>query len=462
MTKKTNTISVLFRTAALHSERLRILGLLAALLFLVIFTFVRAILSEASLQSLFWKALPLLLGAIIYEVMLLLLVRRADKGEHTLPTWLTILTVILETSFPTFGLFIMTTQPELNPYSILSAPIVSIYFLFLILSALRLQQLLCILAGITASAGYFVVMAYVYLCWPNLQRDDLILSASAHVTYGVLILLGGLLAALVARKIRTEISDGILQLEKNQRLEADLEVARSIQLGLLPQSTPQLREYDIAGQTWPADQTGGDYYDWLPLPDDRWAFTIADVTGHGIGPALVTANCHAYVHAVFGSNGDLLGWINRINHFLEEDLDSGRFVTFLAAILEQDNNSISILSAGHGPTLLYRSTTGSVEELPAQGPPLGIMADGQYDSPIVVSLKAGDFLVLITDGFMEWANPQTEQFGVSRMKASLQQHCSLASTKIIDRLRRDVIAFAHGTNQMDDLTAVVIKRVIRH
>jgi serine phosphatase RsbU (regulator of sigma subunit) len=462
MVKKNNTVSLLFQTAALQSERLRILGLLAALLFLMAFTFVRAVLSEASLQSLFWKTLPLLSGAIIYEVILLFLVLRARKRQHTLPGWLTILTVVLETSFPTLGLLIMTTQPELHPYSILSAPIVSIYFLFRILSALRLQQSLCILAGITASLGYFSVIIFVYLHWPNLQHEDLTLSLKAHVTYGVLILLGGLLAALVARKIRTEVSESVLQLEKSQRLEADLEVARSIQLGLLPQSKPQLAEYDISGHSWPADQTGGDYYDWLPLPDGRWAFTIADVSGHGIGPALVTANCHAYVHAVFGRDGDLLSWINRINHFLEDDLDSGRFVTFLAAVLEQDNNSVSILSAGHGPTLLYRSSTGSVEELSTQGPPLGVLADYTYDPPVMISLDPGDFLVLITDGFMEWANSQNEQFDVSRMKTSLQQHSSLTSTQIIDCLRGDVLAFASGTNQKDDLTAVVIKKVSRH
>ena len=459
MTKKINAVSVLFRTAALHSERLRILGLLAALLFLVAFTFVRTALSEASFQPLFWKTLPMLLGAIFGEVILLLLVRRAHKRKHTLPAWLTILTVVLETSFPTLGLFIMTSQPELNPYSVLSAPIVSIYFLFLILSALRLQQFLCILAGITASVGYFVVMAFVYLRWPNLQREDLTLSVSAHVTYGVLILLGGLLAALVARKIRTEISEGILQLEKRQRFEADLEVARSIQMGLLPQSKPELAGYDIAGQTWPADQTGGDYYDWLPLPDGRWAFTIADVSGHGIGPALVTANCHAYVHAVFGSHGDLSSWVNRINHFLENDLEVERFVTFLAAVLEHENNSVSILSAGHGPTLLYRSSTGSVEELSTQGPPLGVMADCTYDSPIVVSLNPGDFLLLITDGFMEWANPQAEQFGISRLKKALSQYSNLTSAQIINRLRDEVLNFAGGSSQKDDLTAVVIKRI---
>lgn len=238
-----------------------------------------------------------------------------------------------------------------------------------------------------------------------------------------------------------------------------MEVARSIQLGLLPESEPELAEYDVAGQTWPADQTGGDYYDWLPLSDGRWVFIIADVTGHGIGPALVTANCHAYVHAVFGSGGDLSDWVSQINSFLENDLDSGRFVTFLAAVLSQDSGLVSVLSAGHGPTLLYRSSTDSIEELPTQGPPLGIIAECKYGSPVIISLNPGDCLVLVTDGFIEWTDPQNEQFGVDRLEEALLRHGNLASAQIIDHLRDDVLTFAKGTSQKDDLTAVVIKRM---
>jgi phosphoserine phosphatase RsbU/P len=101
----------------------------------------------------------------------------------------------------------------------------------------------------------------------------------------------------------------------------------------------------------------------------------------------------------------------------------------------------------------------TVEELPTQGPPLGIISDYQYEAPISLHLDPGDFLVLLTDGFTEWADPQAEQFGVDRAKIALQQHNSLPSVKIIDRLRADVLTFATGTSQKDDLTAVVIKSI---
>jgi serine phosphatase RsbU (regulator of sigma subunit) len=90
------------------------------------------------------------------------------------------------------------------------------------------------------------------------------------------------------------------------------------------------------------------------------------------------------------------------------------------------------------------------------------MADYTYDSPIIISLLPGDFLVLITDGFMEWADSQKKQFGISRLNKALSQHSNLSSAHIIECLRADVLAFAKGTNQKDDLTAVVIKRVFRN
>jgi len=459
MASKPN-ISLLFQTAALHSEKLRINGLIAVFLFMNVFTTLRAILNE-SLRGLFWKTLPLLIGAMLFEGILWYFIRQADRRKRLVPIWLSALTVILETSIPTIALFIMTTEPRLDPYEVLSAPAVSIYFLFLILSALRLNPLLCVLAGITASGGYFAVMAFVYSRWPAPPQTEFLSGTSSHVTYGILLFLGGILASVVAKKIRTEVTQGILQLETRQRMEADLEVARSIQTGLLPRCRPQTAGFDIAGHTWPADQTGGDYYDWFQLPDGRWIFSIADVTGHGIGPALLTANCRAYVHALFGTEGNLQAWIGRVNQFLAADLEMGRFVTFLAVLLNPADGSLSLLSAGHGPTLVYRSASGDVEDLPSQGPPLGFLPDCEFESPVSIVLNPGDFLVLLTDGFTEWANPQTEQFGVDRAKLSLRQHNAGPSSQIIHRLRDDVLAFSQGTAQKDDLTAVVIQRTAR-
>src|SRR6185369_6085789 len=112
-------------------------------------------------------------------------------------------------------------------------------------------------------------------------------------------------------------------------------VARSIQQALIPHAGPSIPGFDIAGWNRPADQTGGDYYDWQMLPDGNWIVTLADVSGHGIGPALVTAACRAYVRASSFYNSDLSSLAGRMNRLLAEDLPEGRFVTMVSVIIDR-------------------------------------------------------------------------------------------------------------------------------
>ncbi len=450
-------VSRLFQAAVLQGEKLRISGMMAALAFLMVLMAIRAA-SHATLYQLFWKTQPVLAGVFLFEAVLRYRLHRAERQKRFLSLWAIAVPIVVETSLPTLVLFIMVTASGLNAYSFLTAPVVLLYFLFLILSTLRLNPRMCILAGLAAGGGYLALASYVYLSHPYPPGEDILLGIYAHGTYVVLLMLGGALAAVVAGKIRHEVAHGVFQIEQRQRLEADLEAARSIQRGLLPRGVPPLADYEAAGQSWPADQTGGDYYDWMKLPNDRWIFTIADVTGHGIGPALLAANCHAYVHAVFGTEGDIHRWISRINQFLAQDLEPGLFITFLGVELNPENGELSLLSAGHGPTLLYRASGGTVEELPTQGLPLGLVADFAYDIPLVFHLEPGDVLMLMTDGIAEWTNRRNEQFGVERAAAFLRDEAGRDAKEIIERLRNCVMLFAEGTGQKDDLTVVVIKR----
>lgn len=177
-----------------------------------------------------------------------------------------------------------------------------------------------------------------------------------YLTYAVVILIGGIIAAAVAGQIRTHVRTALREAETRrevERLEHDLGIARSIQQGLLPQNPPQLDGFEIAGWNQPADQTGGDYFDWQELADGRLAVSLADVTGHGIGPALVTAVCRAYARASFPSDSELESVMKQLNNLLFEDLPPERFVTFVVALLDPATSEIQLLSAGHAPLLLY-------------------------------------------------------------------------------------------------------------
>ena len=216
-------------------------------------------------------------------------------------SWIWILNTIVECLLPSLGILGLTADKGyLGPYRALVSSSVGIYFLFIILSTLRLSPLLSIIAGSVCAAGYTAV--YLFTLWVAPLNDYRNFMPQRNIILNPVILFGaGLLAAAVAHQIRRHVIAALAEAETRRKLDSiehDLNIARSIQMGLLPKEPPKAEGYDIAGWSQPAQQTGGDYYDWLELPDGKIFFTIADATGHGIGPALMVAVCRAYFRAI--------------------------------------------------------------------------------------------------------------------------------------------------------------------
>lgn len=243
-----------------------------------------------------------------------------------------------------------------------------------------------------------------------------------------------------------------------RRFERDLNIARDIQQGLLPKEQPRVPGFDIAGWNRPADLTGGDYYDFMPLADGGLTISIADVTGHGIGPALVVSEARALFRAVVRDASDLAASADRVQALLAQDLPEGRFITVFMGVLDPGRASVKFVSAGQGPILVYAHADGGMTELPTQGLPLGIMPELPYEPAVEHQLAVGDMLVLLTDGFFEWADPEGEQFGAERVHDVIHRHRGATATELIALLYRAVLDFARGTPQADDLTAVIVKR----
>lgn len=263
------------------------------------------------------------------------------------------------------------------------------------------------------------------------------------------------LAAQVGVAIQRQ---GLLdELRAKHELEKELQIARMIQQRLLPAEAPPVPGYDLAGWNQPANETGGDFYDFLPLPGHRLAVMLGDATGHGVGPALMTTGCRAFTRAVLSETSDLATALPRINGLLAADLSPGHFVTAFTGILEPATNRLTYLSAGQGPVLVCRAD-GSTTELEIHGPPLGLFPDFPYDPPNTVDLHRGDVLVLMTDGFYEWASPARDRFGAGRMRDAVRAAHDLPAEEVIRAAYAAVTGFASGTPQHDDLTAVVVKR----
>ena len=247
---------------------------------------------------------------------------------------------------------------------------------------------------------------------------------------------------------------------EKQRIERDLSIARDIQQRLLPKDPPVVPGFDIAGWNRPADQTGGDYFDFMPLADGGLAFTIADATGHGIGPALVASETRSLFRALVTPAAALVPLVMRVNDLLCADLPEGRFVTALFGMIAAQDDAVRFVSAGQGPILVFRAATGGIEEFESHGLPLGLMPEIEYDPETTLTLAAGDMLVLLTDGFYEWQRADGTPVGMDRFTALLRQHRAASAAELIQTVRTMVEDFAGGTPQADDLTAVVVKRLV--
>jgi serine phosphatase RsbU (regulator of sigma subunit) len=271
----------------------------------------------------------------------------------------------------------------------------------------------------------------------------------------------GIIAAVVAREFRAQVEAALREAETRRQMEYlqhDLEVARSIQQSLLPHSMPQVSGWDIAAWNQPADQTGGDYYDWQPLPNGKFVTALADVTGHGIGPALLASVCRAYARTNFRNQDSFLKAMEEINSAVAADVREGRFITFVAAIFGPDSPTVELLSAGHAPLFLYTLKNDRFDLMEAHGLPLGISEAFLSDPPHSLELDSGDLLLLATDGFFEWENAREEQFGHERLAQTIRATREKSAAEIIASLHQEVLRFAGGTKQMDDLTAIVLKR----
>lgn len=255
------------------------------------------------------------------------------------------------------------------------------------------------------------------------------------------------------------VKQGMAVRQKLDKVERDLDIARQIQRGLLPTKIPDTPGFEIEGWSQPADQTGGDYFDWMELPDGATLITLADVTGHGIGPALIVAVCRAYMRAATVDIGVALEQaMSRVNDLLQVDLPAGRFVTAAVGVLRPDVNEITLISAGQAPLLFYHAASQKVDMWAADDLPLGIAPSITFETARRVKFEPGDGLILATDGFFEWANDSGEQYGTQRLAAFVRAHGHEPPKTFIRTLHEDVVAHASGSTQPDDLTVVVIKR----
>ena len=243
-----------------------------------------------------------------------------------------------------------------------------------------------------------------------------------------------------------------------QRLRQALYVARDIQQGMLPRGIVERPRVEIAGHNRPCDETGGDYFDYIPMPGLRMGLAIGDVSGHGVQAALLMATARALLRAFTYKTPDPAEVLGEVNRFLERDMPSGSFMSLFFGELDTRSGALRYASAGHNEMILFRKKTGHFEELTKTGPALGLLDGAQYHIGETQPLTKGDILFLYTDGLLEAMSPNDKSlFGLERVKTLLAGLQERTPSEIIQQMLRAVTEFTRNDQFEDDLTIVVAK-----
>lgn len=446
--------------ARLHSERLRVLCMMALFGVIAAIGLSRIFFVVDDKPALGWIVLGVSLVFLAGEAYALSVVRRAMQSQQPLDRRFDAAHAIAECIYPIAVLFVlMAVNPE-GRYTLLVSPGYAFLMILIAISVLRVDANVTVGTGALATVGYAALVATALGgAGADVENPH---PTTLYINNTVMLALATAASAFVAREFRGYLLAAVREMEvrrQRDRLRRDLEVAGEIQEHLLPRNSPNLPGYDIAAVCRSADETGGDYYDWQEIGPRRAVFSLGDVTGHGIGPALVTAACRAFVRAIVANDPHPSSVLDRANRLLHEDLPDGRFVTLVLVDLDAETHEAHLLSAGHGPTLHVRGQDGGVEEILAQGMPLALVDEQEMDAAVPCQLAPGDLLALCSDGVFEATNPAGELYGMNRLKQLIIANRALSSADILAKLEASVREFMASGPQGDDMTAVVIKRV---
>lgn len=252
------------------------------------------------------------------------------------------------------------------------------------------------------------------------------------------------------------------RLKAHARTEESLALAHEVQQQLLPPTAPTLAGYDISGMTRYSEQTGGDFFDFMPFASatgSRTGIIVADVSGHGIGPSLLMATTRALLHGGRDRSytpGQLLSYVNRE---LSGGMSRGHFVTLFLLALDAADGRLEWASAGHDPATVYRAASADVAELAADDIPLGIDADWTYAAHSGAVLAPGDIVIIGTDGIWESANARGERYGKARLRDYVARNAERPAQDLCAGLEAELHRFREGGAQVDDLTLVIVKRL---
>jgi sigma-B regulation protein RsbU (phosphoserine phosphatase) len=250
----------------------------------------------------------------------------------------------------------------------------------------------------------------------------------------------------------------ICRVAEQREFRKEIQIAQDVQARLFPQERPPLRTLDYVGDCRSALGVGGDYYDFLSLGPSRLGLTVADIAGKGLSASLLMASLQALVRSHAPSlSGNLREFAREINRHLCESTDDARFATLFFGVYDDQTRTLRYLNAGHNPPILIRSG-GEIQRLGVGGMVLGVFEENRYQEGRV-ALHPGDLLVIFSDGIVEAANRQEEQFGDTALVDLIKRNNSLPPGELLSLIAAEVDSFAGPVPPADDMTMIVARVV---
>lgn len=237
--------------------------------------------------------------------------------------------------------------------------------------------------------------------------------------------------------------------------EAHLLAAQEIQSRLWPESLETLPGYDVAGASYPAAFAGGDCFDFIPMSDGTTGLVVGDVSGHGLGTALLTALTQAHLRSLAEMHTSLREILVRTNRCLAKETD--HFVTLFFGCLAPEAHTFRYVNAGHPPGYVLDRSGAVKRRLENTALPLAVSAETEFVEGDPVTLEPGDMIVLLSDGVQEAFSPTDELFGIARALKLLRAHRRKTARQLIEILYRAIREFAGGRELQDDMTAVIVR-----
>jgi sigma-B regulation protein RsbU (phosphoserine phosphatase) len=245
------------------------------------------------------------------------------------------------------------------------------------------------------------------------------------------------------------------QVVEKKRIQAQLEIARQVQLELLPANDPVIENFDVSAYIFPTEEVSGDYYDWVKIFDDQIAIIVADAVGKGIPAALLMSFLRASLRASVQIGYAPHVAFSKVSSLLRDSIEDNQFITAIYGILDSTNKTFVFSNAGHNPPLLIKAD-GEYRFVEYGDTPLAMFEDSHYHQHFI-RFEAGQVMVIYTDGITEAANPTGEEYGEGRLAKRVLDGIHLDSKQLIDHIRKDVADFTERKFLDDDGTLFIVK-----